>query len=120
MRLFADACIAGSLVRALRAAGHDVEYAMEGPPGVDDVVILAKAFADLRILLTEDHDFGALALRDGRASRGVVLVELYGLSEESRDQRVVELLAMEEALFAGQFTVIEPARTRSRPLLPHG
>lgn len=117
MRLFADACIAGSLVRVLRTAGHDVVYAMEGPPGVEDTVILSIAFQDRRILLTEDHDFGALAVRDGRTSRGVILIELYGLSEERRDQRVLSVLANDEALFVDHFTVIEPLRTRSRPLI---
>src|SRR5688572_21316313 len=118
MRLSADACIAGSLVRALRAAGYDVVYAMEGPPGVDDAIILAEAFAQGRLVLTEDHDFGALAVRDGRASHGVILIELYGLSEEYRNARVLSAIELGEAELAGRFTVIEPSRTRSRPLSP--
>ncbi len=118
MRLSADACIAGSLVRALRAAGHDVIYAMEGPPGVDDAVILAEAFSESRLVLTEDHDFGALAVRDGRASHGVILIELYGLSEEHRNRRVLSVIELGEAELVGRFTVIEPSRTRSRPIFP--
>jgi predicted nuclease of predicted toxin-antitoxin system len=118
MRLSADACIAGSLVRALRAAGHDVIYAMEGPPGVDDAVILAKAFSERRLVLTEDHDFGALAVRDGRATHGVVQVELHGLSEEIRNARVLSVIELGEAELVGRFTVIEPSRARSRAIAP--
>ncbi len=118
MRLSADACIAGSLVRALRSAGHDIDYAMEGPPGVEDAVILARAHAEGRLVLTEDHDFGALAVRDGRASHGVVLIELYGLSEERRNARVLAVISLGEAQLAGRLTVVEPSRTRSRPLGP--
>lgn len=116
MRLLADACIAGSLVRALRAAGHDVVYAMEGPPGVADSLLLASALNDGRLLLTEDHDFGALAVRDARASIGVILIELYGLSEERRNQRVLSVLGLGETELVGRFTVVEPSRTRSRPI----
>jgi predicted nuclease of predicted toxin-antitoxin system len=118
MRILADACIAGSLVQALRAANNDVLYMMEGPPGVDDAEILENAKKDHRLLLTEDHDFGALALRDGRASAGVVLIELHGLSAAARDARVLSVLGAGESLLLGQFTVIEPSRTRSRPLDP--
>ncbi|HEV7689726.1 MAG TPA: DUF5615 family PIN-like protein [Hyphomonadaceae bacterium] len=118
MRLMADACIAGSLVRALRAAGHDVSYAMEGPPSVDDATILANAHAENRLLLTEDHDFGWLAVRDGRASRGIVLIELHGLSEDIRNARVLAVIGLGEAELAGNFTVVEPSRTRCRPIAP--
>ncbi len=116
MRLAADACIAGSLVRALREAGHDVIYAMEGPPGVPDIQILADAFAGSRLLLTEDHDFGALAVREGHPTHGVILIELYGLSDERRNQRVLSVLALGDAELANRFTVIEPSRTRSRTI----
>jgi hypothetical protein len=44
MRILADACIAGSLVQALRAANNDVLYMMEGPPGIDDAEILENAW----------------------------------------------------------------------------
>lgn len=118
MRLSADACIAGSLVRALRDAGHDVVYAMEGPPGIPDVQILAQASAENRLLLTEDHDFGGLAVREGLPTRGVVLIELYGLSDERRNQRVLSVLSLGESQLVGHFTVVEPSRTRSRPIHP--
>ena len=118
MRLAADACIAGSLVRALREAGHDVTYAMEGPPGIPDAQILADAFSEERLLLTEDHDFGSLAVREGRSTHGVVLIELYGLSEERRNQRALSVLELGAAELAGRFTVIEPSRTRSRAISP--
>jgi hypothetical protein len=91
---------------------------MEGPPADEDAVILAEAFSDGRLLLTEVHDFGALAVRDGRASCGVVLIELYGLSEELRNARVISVIERGETELAGRFTVIEPSRTRSRPIIP--
>ena len=118
MRLTADACIAESLVRAMRSAGHDVAYVSEGPPGVADAIVLADAYADGRIVVTEDHDFGALAVRDGRPSQGVLLIELYGVSEDLRNKRVLAVLELGEGVLGGKFTVIEPSRTRSRPVNP--
>lgn len=118
MRLLADACVAASLINALRDAGHDVEYVADGPPGIDDAVILQSAANSGRLLMTEDHDFGALAVRDGRMSAGVVLIELHGLSARTRASRVLSVLQNQEASLRERFTVIEPARTRSRPLVP--
>jgi predicted nuclease of predicted toxin-antitoxin system len=116
MRLVADACVAASLVHALRAAGHEVVYVSEGQAGVSDSDVLAEAVSDNRILVTEDHDFGALAVRDRLATRGVVLIQLPGLSHAFRNARVLAVLALGDAALGGAFTVIEPGRVRSRVL----
>ncbi len=63
MRLLADECCDAGLVLALRADGHDVLYSAETSQGASDEEVLERAFADDRVLLTEDKDFGELAVR---------------------------------------------------------
>ncbi len=118
MRLYADACVAGSLVQELRAHGFDVVYAAEGPPRVPDQIILNEASAADRVLLTEDYDFGALTVRERRGAVGVILIELHGLSTERKIARVLAALRTPDADFRGALTIIEPARTRRRALIP--
>jgi predicted nuclease of predicted toxin-antitoxin system len=63
VKFVADECCDAILVAGIRADGHDVLYVMEFAPGLDDETILAHAAADERIVLTEDKDFGELAVQ---------------------------------------------------------
>ncbi len=74
MRFLADECCDAGLVEALRADDHDVVYAQEALRGGVDDDILAVAYSQDRILLTEDKDFGELVYRLGRPARGVILL----------------------------------------------
>ena len=63
MRWFADECVDAMLVSRLRVTGHDVIYVAEMASGTSDAEAIARAQADLRLLLTEDKDFGELVVR---------------------------------------------------------
>lgn len=43
MKLLVDSCVAGAVVRRLRAEGHDVLAMIETPPDPGDVAVLARA-----------------------------------------------------------------------------
>jgi hypothetical protein len=65
MRFLADANFPGEAVIALRAAGHDVAWVRTEAPGSTDRVVLERAVAETRILVTFDKDFDELAWRFG-------------------------------------------------------
>jgi len=58
MDFLADECCDRGLVERLRQSGHDVVYVFESRRGAADDDILAMAFDQRRILITEDKDFG--------------------------------------------------------------
>ena len=58
MRFLADESCDFGIVRALRAAGHDVKAVAEAALGAADAVVLELAARERRVLLTEDKDFG--------------------------------------------------------------
>jgi len=58
MKFLADECCDASLVEALREDGHDVLYVLESLRGATGEKILARAFSEERLLVTEDKDFG--------------------------------------------------------------
>ncbi len=62
----------------MRAAGHDVVYVGDRNPDPGDRALLAEAVAEGRILLTKDHDIGALVHRDQQPHSGVLLVDDLG------------------------------------------
>ena len=63
MKFLADECCDRSLVEDLRKAGYDVRYVLESDPGASDDEVLALAFDEQRIIVTEDKDFGELVYR---------------------------------------------------------
>ena len=58
MRFLADESRDFAVVRALRAAGHNVVAVAEISPRVGDEVVIDRAAREDRILITEDKDFG--------------------------------------------------------------
>ena len=74
MRFFADESCDFSVVRALRAAGHDVAAATESARGAADSVIIDRARDEARLLLTEDRDFGQLVFAAAKDTAGVIYI----------------------------------------------
>jgi len=102
----------------LRAAGHDVVWAMERMATDADFEILAVAQGDSRIVLTNDKDFGELAVQAGMpADCGVILLRLNGLTPDEVVARTVEAINSRTD-WAGHFAVVDRRRIRMRPLPP--
>ena len=117
MRLLADECCDAGLVRALRAAGYDVQSIAEDAPGVSDDAVLAQAERDQRVLLTEDKDFGELAFFRARRAFGIVLVRIAPEYRSIKSQRVLHALTQYVDRLAGGYLVVQKDKTRFRPLL---
>ena len=118
MNLYADEGIDRQIVDALRGAGFDVAYAAESDPAVADDALLAKAAAEGRLLLTSDKDFGELVYRLGKASDGVVLIRLSGLSADLKARLVVEAISTRAEELARAFSVLSPGMLRIRAPRP--
>lgn len=108
----ADESCAGPVIRALRAAGHDVLAIAESATGANDEAVVARAFGEGRVLITEDRDFGELVYARRRSSAGVVFVKFPSRARGAKPAAVVEAVAKLGARLRDGFTVIEPARVR--------
>jgi predicted nuclease of predicted toxin-antitoxin system len=85
-------------------------------PSGDDESVLALAFREGRVLLTEDTDFGKLTVQLGTPSKGVVRIVLKSVDKEARNARVASALLVLGDRVWNAITVIEPSRVRTRPL----
>lgn len=63
MRFLADESCDFAVVKSLRALGHDVLAVSEFQQRSVDSELMELGYSDGRILLTEDKDFGWLALQ---------------------------------------------------------
>jgi predicted nuclease of predicted toxin-antitoxin system len=116
MRFLANENCPLDVVEALRQAGHDVGWIRTDAPGSGDVAVLARAQAELRVLLTFDKDFGDLAFHaDLPAGCGVVLFRLAASSASALAALVLAAI-QSRSDWPGHFSVVEPGRIRMRPL----
>jgi predicted nuclease of predicted toxin-antitoxin system len=112
----ADECFPAFLILALREAGFDVTRPADSAPGLDDIDVLGMAATEQRILLTEDNDFGELAVRLGLPTPGVVRIDLKSMNREAQIARVLESLAILGEDVERAIVSIEPSRTRIRKI----
>jgi predicted nuclease of predicted toxin-antitoxin system len=116
MRFLADENVSRRVVERLRADGYDVMSIGEAISGASDRQILDAARAEGRILITEDRDFGELVIRQRLEVQGVILLELDRLSNAEEAASVAEVVSTHVDKLSGNLVVVEPGRTRVRPL----
>ena len=118
MRFMVDECLFRQIVERLRDRGHDVVWAKQECPGLDDEALWARATAEQRLIVSEDRDFGELTVKDRKPAIGVVIVAA-GEFDSSLDkiaERVAQTIDEVGAGCIGHLTTIEPGRVRSRKL----
>jgi predicted nuclease of predicted toxin-antitoxin system len=79
---------------------------------MDDEEIIQKAFAENRILITNDKDFGEKVYRDRWPHKGVVLLRLDDERAPNKIEAVRRLLAGYADRLAGQFVVVTETTVR--------
>lgn len=72
MRFLIDRCAGRRLAEWLRERGHDAVESRERGADPGDLALLHWAFAEERILVTMDKDFGELVYLKGGQHRGLV------------------------------------------------
>lgn len=112
MRFLVDECSGPAVAAWLEAQGHDVRSIHGDAPGMDDEDIVAAAFSESRILVTNDKDFGEKVYREGYARRGVILLRL--VSERSANKIAVlrRFLAQYGDRAQGAYVVVTETRVR--------
>lgn len=116
MKFLADECCDEAMVEALRSDGYDILYAAESLNGAPDDEILACAYSENRLLITEDKDFGELVYRLQRPARGVILLRFDVVDRALKIPHLHDLLEYETQRLPGAFVVLEVNKIRVRSL----
>jgi len=104
-----------SVVRALRAAGHDVVSILETARGSTDEEVLARGLHEGRIVITEDSDFGNLVFSRGKAHVGVVFLRFPASERAVLASAVVAAVSQVGDRLQHAFVVVQPGRVRITP-----
>lgn len=113
--LLAENCPRG-VADALAASGHDLFVVVARAPGATDRELATLAAGEDRLIITEDFDFGDLAVRDQVAIPGVILVAMAGRTADEKAQRLLATLETAGDGLRDHLTVLEAGRTRRRRL----
>ena len=114
MKFLLDACSASRTLRdALSALGHDVRSALGECARVPDEALLASAYEEHRVLVTEDKDFGELIFLRRLPHPCIVrLVELRVAEQVDAMRGLIERHG--HALRTGAIVVVTRRRVRIR------
>jgi predicted nuclease of predicted toxin-antitoxin system len=116
MRLLADECCPAPVVAALRAAGHDVLYGLEWGPGLSDLDIARAAQDEDRIVVTEDYDFGEIAIRRRLPLPGLLILSFVSHPAATRIERTLATISLLGDDLRAHITLIYATGHRRRPL----
>jgi predicted nuclease of predicted toxin-antitoxin system len=112
MRFLADESCDFAVVRALRAAGHDVRAVVETHRGANDEDVITLALSEQRVLFTEDKDFGQLVHAAIGSNGGVVFIRFPATSRAALPATILDLVAQHGQELVGRFAVVQPGRVR--------
>ena len=118
MKFLADMGVAQRIVKWLRSEGHDAIHLREDrlhrlPNGA----IFEKAYAESRVILTFDLDFGEIVALSGGKPVSVILLRLHNTRTPHVIERLKKVLKDSgDDLEKGAIVVVEESRHRTRRL----
>ena len=116
MRFLVDECCSRSIIDALSAAGHDVLVAQAMFHSASDRTLAAFAIAEGRVVVSEDFDFGELAVREGLAIPGVILVSIAAPRASEKVTRLAWLIESDPDILSDHLTILYAESVRRRRL----
>lgn len=114
MKFLLDESADSRLAVYLRVRGHDVTViAQDYANALSDKEVLAIAYAEQRILIANDRDFGELVMQDRLPHAGVLLFRLYKNNLALKQQRL-EYVLDEYADFLSSLVIVTESGVRVR------
>ena len=119
MKFLVDQDVYAATVRLLRSLGHDVTTAAEkGIAASADIDLLRTAWAEDRVFVSRDRDFGGLVFAQSLGS-GVLYLRVLPTTLQAVHAELGRVLTLyQEEDLKDAFVVVEPGRHRVRRISP--
>ena len=115
MRFLVDECTGPVVANWLKERGHDVFSIYQDSRGASDEEILAKAYSENWILITNDKDFGEKVFRANHPHKGVIFLRLDDERSQSKITVLERLLNRFSNELIGAFVVVTEKQVRIVP-----
>ena len=116
MKFLIDESVEKPIVNWLKNQKYDVKYVAESFPGITDEEVIKIANSEDRILITNDKDFGELIFRQGKITRGVLLIRAANEESSNKVRLVKEVLKKTKNKLRGNFIVVNETGIRIRKI----
>lgn len=109
-----DECVDYEITIQLRMAGYKVYAICEQNPAINDKDVLAIAYYQQALLITEDKDFGELVIRLKLPNYGILLVRMMEESSKTKADFVLNILERYNVTLLKAFSVVDLNKFRTR------
>lgn len=92
MKFIVDECVGNAVTEWLIKNGYVTISVYDNLQGFPDKIVLEKAFADHRILITSDKDFGEMIFRHQMHHTGIILLRLIHEQPDKKIDILKEIL----------------------------
>ena len=116
VKFIADEGFSFPIASILRENGYDVQWIGDIASGVDDEKIFELSRKEGRVILTEDKDFGELAIRFNCKTSGIILLRIEPDEKELRKRKMLELFNNFSNKLKGYLIVIDKQKFRFRKI----
>ncbi|MCP5102975.1 MAG: hypothetical protein GY950_06340 [bacterium] len=116
VKFIADEGFSFPITSILREKGYDVIWIGDIASGVEDTKVFEISQKDGRIILTEDKDFGELAIRFKCKTSGIILLRIEPDQKELRERKVIELFRDFSDKLKGHLIIIDEQKFRFRKI----
>lgn len=116
MRIVVDECCRRSLVDALNAAGYDTVFVRDAMKGTPDEAIAGCVAGASALLVTQDYDFGRLAVEGAIFPGGVLLMNATATPPDVLQTQALTMVREEDDALLGYLTIIGGGGVRRRKL----
>ena len=117
LKFLTDENISSRIVSFLRKKGIDVVDVKEkGWHGNEDKYLMEIANKGKRFILTQDTDFGTLAINEGVPCYGIIYMRLRNLKVSNVINILEKLLMVDKDIPEGSVIVVEDTRLRIRTI----
>ena len=114
MKFIVDESTGIAVVEYLETHGFDVVSVHDETPGIDDYLIVNRAFAEERIIITNDKDFGELVYKQQLKHKGIILLRLEDERAANKVAVVQKLLSLYSGKIKNSFIVVTESKIRIR------
>jgi predicted nuclease of predicted toxin-antitoxin system len=115
-KFIADEGFSFPITSILREKGYDVIWIGDVAPGVDDAKVFEISRKEGRIILTEDKDFGELAIRFKCKTSGIILLRIEPEQKELREEKMLELFRDFSDKLKGHLIIVDEQKIRFRKI----
>ena len=116
MKFIVDESTGLGAANFLKKQGHDTVYVGSDDKGIEDKEIMKKAVEQERIIITNDKDFGRLAIKEKRNTEGILLLRLQIETPKNKIKTIKNILDNHKEKISDKLVIAKENQIKTRKI----